>query len=61
MRAIYDADGFSRRRRPLEIRRGTFREGGMQHQLLVLTDLSGRCAKKNAQPGRDYYECLVTN
>src|SRR5262249_9418441 len=23
-----------------EIRRGTFREGGMQHQLLVLTDLS---------------------
>ena len=31
-----------------DIRHSTFREGGAQHQLLVLTDLAKRCAKKNA-------------
>jgi nitrogen fixation/metabolism regulation signal transduction histidine kinase len=37
---IYDAMIFPGGVGRWEIRRGTFREGGMQHQLLVLTDLS---------------------
>ena len=35
-----DADGFSRRVGRWDIRRSTFREGGVSHHLLVLTDLS---------------------
>ena len=45
-----------------DIRRSTFREGGAQHQLLVLTDLSqARFAKRNALRGSDCCASLATS
>ena len=44
-----------------DVRRSTFREGGTQHRLLVLTDLSQTLREEERSAGSDFCECWATN